>query len=219
MYQIANNDTLRQIALLRPTTTAQLLQVNGIGPTALANYGADWIAVVRDFEHEGAADQMNDLERRFWLIVGKAVLLPYQEVQVVRQWTNGGNTPNEPASLRVCFWNIINAEAFRLQDNGSTDRVTGAATTAFEAAEQIETVIGGNLFDIYVIFKNVKDDDGTAVIDLLREMPAQAACEKILELLFLKGIQTDPASPDGTFLHAVTLEDLLAGRDQEEPFM
>jgi hypothetical protein len=212
MYQIANNDTLRQIALRRPRNSTQLLQVNGIGPTALARFGADWIAVVRDFEHEEAAKPLAPLDRRFWLIVGKAVLLPYQEVQDVLQWAEG-DTPDTPASLRTCFWNIVKAEAFRRQDNENTNRVNDSAETAIVVAEQIEDAVGGNVFDVYSTLKNEID------IGLLPGPPANEAVEKLLEYLFWKGIQTDAASPDGTFINTVTLDDLLAGRDQEDPFV
>jgi RecQ family ATP-dependent DNA helicase len=45
-YTVAHNSTLEAIAALRPTTTAQLAGIKGVGPTFVERHGADVLALV-----------------------------------------------------------------------------------------------------------------------------------------------------------------------------
>ena len=47
-YVIFSNRTLESIAMAKPTTPSELLQVDGIGPNRLEAYGAEILSVVRD---------------------------------------------------------------------------------------------------------------------------------------------------------------------------
>ncbi len=48
-YVVASDRTLRDVARLRPRDLAELEQAHGIGPAKAARYGAELVAMVRDF--------------------------------------------------------------------------------------------------------------------------------------------------------------------------
>jgi superfamily II DNA helicase RecQ len=43
---VFSNDTLREIALRRPTSERELARVNGVGPTKLERYADDVLSIV-----------------------------------------------------------------------------------------------------------------------------------------------------------------------------
>ena len=47
-YVVANDKTLDEIASMMPASAAELLQVNGIGPTKVDRYGDEILAVLED---------------------------------------------------------------------------------------------------------------------------------------------------------------------------
>ena len=54
-YVVASDRTLRDLALLRPTSREQLLLAHGIGPGKADKYGADLLAVIAGHLHGASA--------------------------------------------------------------------------------------------------------------------------------------------------------------------
>ena len=46
-FMVFSNDTLEQLAAIRPTTERAMLEINGIGPAKMERYGADVLRVIR----------------------------------------------------------------------------------------------------------------------------------------------------------------------------
>ena len=46
-FMVFSNDTLEQLAMMRPTTERAMLEISGIGPAKVARYGADVLRVIR----------------------------------------------------------------------------------------------------------------------------------------------------------------------------
>jgi ATP-dependent DNA helicase RecQ len=54
-YVVASDRSLRDLALLRPSSREQLLLAHGIGPAKADKYGADLLAVIADHARGGAS--------------------------------------------------------------------------------------------------------------------------------------------------------------------
>ncbi|MGB7685977.1 MAG: HRDC domain-containing protein, partial [Solirubrobacterales bacterium] len=51
-YTVANNRTLAAVAAVRPSDTAALIEISGIGPSFVSKYAPEVLAIVA--EHPGA---------------------------------------------------------------------------------------------------------------------------------------------------------------------
>ena len=51
-FMVFSNDTLEQLATMRPTTAAAMLTVNGVGPVKMERFGWDFLRVIREYAHQ-----------------------------------------------------------------------------------------------------------------------------------------------------------------------
>ena len=62
LFQIASNKTLQAIANQLPTTSKQLLSINGIGKVKIQQYGVAWIEMVEEYLEEKGIEKTIDIE-------------------------------------------------------------------------------------------------------------------------------------------------------------
>lgn len=111
-YVVLPNETLRDIAHIRPRSHEELLTIGGIGPARLDAHGDSLLREVFLFElKHGAIQPPVDAIHR--VMAAKAVLLPYQDRELLDEWARSNDiVSSESAETeRDWFQVLVRAEA------------------------------------------------------------------------------------------------------------
>ena len=211
-YVVLPNETLEDIARIRPRNHEELRTIGGIGPTRLDAHGDRILREVFLFElqHGGVLRPGDAIHR---VLAAKSVLLPYQDWESLDDWAHSTDIVLSASAESVGEWFQVLVLAEALLVSGKKERAY-SLLLAISDGEPVDPVATFRL-DLSKARADIREKMS---IDQFNLMDVAEIERKVFHVLQQEGIDVGRDTREGEFLWQHGVPDVVDLQSSDWPF-
>ena len=211
-YVVLPNETLKDIARIRPRNHEELRTIDGIGRTRLDAHGDGILREVFRFESQhGGVLRPGDAIHR--VLAAKSVLLPFQDRESLDDWAQSTDIVLSESAESVEEWFGVLVLAEALLASGKKERAY-SLLLAISDGEPVDPVATFRLD----LFKARADIREKLSIDQFNSMDVAEIEREVLHVLQQEGIDVGRDTTEGKFLWQHGALDVVDLQSSDWPF-